>query len=275
MKSGKLAIVLGLVLVILAGFLYYLFTQSSPKDIHLVENTPQEANQTAIQKTSVTENKKPAQVAKQNVQKKQETPKASKEVSLDTSNVKQELNKAMQNATILQNFSTKRFKVYVQNGANLSKTQTQSLKNILFTLRERAGYLNYSLFVDFSTNKLVLYNESLLEKKATLKNGVKLRPLWFKFNTYNMENIKNSFLLRINLKRDISGYVVQRAIFDGHTDDFGNDEYNFLLGLERSATVASELMRQCQVMYLNSYGKTKPLNKSQNFKNRRVEASFL
>lgn len=279
MNSRVLAALLLLVVLILGAAFYYFFTQKAPaiktepQAIEQSAQTPPSAQAKTEQAGSKATSPRPSKKA-QNT--KPSAPQA--EFILQDSPLNDELAALKASSRLDESLSSKRFKVYIKGTRDLSAEELRTLKNILKTLRNRAGYLNYALIVSLEEKmKLTLYNESVLAQSSNFR-AQKLAPLWFKFNRYDMQSVKNSFLLRKDFKRALGRQIIEKAEFNGHTDDLGTPFYNYLLGLERSATIASEIMRQCKVMQLNSFGKDAPLTTRQDekhrYKNRRVEASF-
>lgn len=92
-----------------------------------------------------------------------------------------------------------------------------------------------------------------------------------------MQSVKNSFHIK-KLKANIGTAAIRSAQMNGHTDEIGGEFYNTLLGLQRSAAVASEFLRQTGKITLQSFGKQKPitqgLSENERYKNRRVEVVF-
>ena len=140
--------------------------------------------------------------------------------------------------------------------------------------------MHYVLFVDELSErgaKLYLFNESLLDTQKWLTRKLALPHLWFKFNQNSMQSVKNSFHIK-ELKANIGTAAIRSAQMNGHTDEIGGEFYNTLLGLQRSAAVASEFLRQTGKITLQSFGKQKPitqgLSENERYKNRRVEVVF-
>jgi outer membrane protein OmpA-like peptidoglycan-associated protein len=80
---------------------------------------------------------------------------------------------------------------------------------------------------------------------------------------------------KVNL---LKKYPAAKILLEGHTDDVGNDAYNYRLGLERATAVKSYLVHHgiaAQRLTVGSKGKTEPaiLNADESSRryNRRVE----
>ena len=173
-----------------------------------------------------------------------------------------------------------RYKVYLLNAQHLNAREKAAINELVRTLSRRGGYLRYVLFVDELSEqgaKLYLFNESLLDTQKWLTRKLALPHLWFKFNQNSMQSVKNSFHIK-ELKANIGTAVIRSAKMNGHTDEIGGEFYNTLLGLQRSAAVASEFLRQTGKITLQSFGKQKPitqgLSENERYKNRRVEVVF-
>lgn len=72
------------------------------------------------------------------------------------------------------------------------------------------------------------------------------------------------------------------ATIEGHTDENGGDEYNFILGRKRAQTVKDRLIKmgvEDDRLEVKSFGKSQPLNPAHNKEawqeNRRVEFRYL
>ena len=173
-----------------------------------------------------------------------------------------------------------RYKVYLLNAQHLNAREKAAINELVRTLSRRGGYLRYVLFVDELSEqgaKLYLFNESLLDTQKWLTRKLALPHLWFKFNQNSMQSVKNSFHIK-ELKANIGTAAIRSAQMSGHTDEIGGEFYNTLLGLQRSAAVASEFLRQTGKITLQSFGKQKPitqgLSENERYKNRRVEVVF-
>ena len=173
-----------------------------------------------------------------------------------------------------------RYSVYVLNSKKLNTKERAVINNITSTLSRRGGYLRYSLFVDKNSDeriKIYLFNEKLLGNKKWLTKKLSLPNLWFKFNQSSVQSIKNSFHIK-EFKRFNLGVKIKSLNLSGHTDEIGGEFYNSMLGLQRSAAVASEFLRQTGKITLQTYGKDKPLSKGlkekERYQNRRVEVKF-
>ena len=173
-----------------------------------------------------------------------------------------------------------RYKVYLLNAQHLNAREKAAINELVRTLSRRGGYLRYVLFVDELGEqgaKLYLFNESLLDTQKWLTRKLALPHLWFKFNQNSMQSVKNSFHIK-ELKTNIGTAAIRSAQMSGHTDEIGGEFYNTLLGLQRSAAVASEFLRQTGKITLQSFGKQKPitqgLSENERYKNRRVEVVF-
>lgn len=312
MTSSRLLIVLVALVAILASFMYYLFVNSKPKEISFVDKNASyeafESNQSAQNisinlndKTKTQQNPTPKNADKKGVSK--DLKKANSGAN-SSKNSSKNLNAKINSSANLNNeFSTQsslraefdvlmarakrdkslgepRYKVYLLNAQHLNAREKAAINELVRTLSRRGGYLRYVLFVDELSEqgaKLYLFNESLLDTQKWLTRKLALPHLWFKFNQNSMQSVKNSFHIK-ELKANIGTAVIRSAKMNGHTDEIGGEFYNTLLGLQRSAAVASEFLRQTGKITLQSFGKQKPitqgLSENERYKNRRVEVVF-
>lgn len=312
MTSNRLLIVLVALVAILASFMYYLFVNSKPKEISFVDKNASyeafESNQSAQNisinlndKTKTQQNPTPKNADKKGVSK--DLKKANSGAN-SSKNSSKNLNAKINSSANLNNeFSTQsslraefdvlmarakrdkslgepRYKVYLLNAQHLNAREKAAINELVRTLSRRGGYLHYVLFVDELSEqgaKLYLFNESLLDTQKWLTRKLALPHLWFKFNQNSMQSVKNSFHIK-ELKANIGTAAIRSAQMNGHTDEIGGEFYNTLLGLQRSAAVASEFLRQMGKITLQSFGKQKPitqgLSENERYKNRRVEVVF-
>lgn len=312
MTSSRLLIVLVALVAILASFMYYLFVNSKPKEISFVDKNASyeafESNQSAQNisinlndKTKPQQNPTPKNADKKGISKDLKKANSGANSSKDSSkNLNAKINSS---ANLNDEFSTQsslraefdalmarakrdkslgepRYKVYLLNAQHLNAREKAAINELVRTLSRRGGYLRYVLFVDELSEqsaKLYLFNESLLDTQKWLTRKLALPHLWFKFNQNSMQSVKNSFHIK-ELKINIGTAAIRSAQMSGHTDEIGGEFYNTLLGLQRSAAVASEFLRQTGKITLQSFGKQKPitqgLSENERYKNRRVEVVF-
>ena len=302
MTSSRLLIVLVALVAILASFMYYLFVNSKPKEISFVDKNASyeafESNQSAQNisinlndKTKPQQNPTPKNADKKGVSKdlkkansganssKNSSKNLNDEFSAQSS-LRAEFDALMARAKRDKSLGEPRYKVYLLNAQHLNAREKAAINELVRTLSRRGGYLRYVLFVDELSEqgaKLYLFNESLLDTQKWLTRKLALPHLWFKFNQNSMQSVKNSFHIK-ELKANIGTAAIRSAQMNGHTDEIGGEFYNTLLGLQRSAAVASEFLRQMGKITLQSFGKQKPitqgLSENERYKNRRVEVVF-
>lgn len=312
MTSSRLLIVLVALVAILASFMYYLFVNSKPKEISFVDKNASyeafESNQSAQNisinlndKTKSVQNPTPKNADKKGVSKdlkransnanssenlsKNANSGANSSANLNDefsaqSSLRAEFDALMARAKRDKSLGEPRYKVYLLNAQHLNAREKAAINELVRTLSRRGGYLRYVLFVDELSEqgaKLYLFNESLLDTQKWLTRKLALPHLWFKFNQNSMQSVKNSFHIK-KLKANIGTAAIRSAQMNGHTDEIGGEFYNTLLGLQRSAAVASEFLRQTGKITLQSFGKQKPitqgLSENERYKNRRVEVVF-
>ena len=312
MTSSRLLIVLVALVAILASFMYYLFVNSKPKEISFVDKNASyeafESNQSAQNisinlndKTKTQQNPTPKNADKKGVSKDlkkansgaNSSKNLSKNANLGAnsstnlnddfsaqSTLRAEFDALMARAKRDKSLGEPRYKVYLLNAQHLNAREKAAINELVRTLSRRGGYLRYVLFVDELSEqgaKLYLFNESLLDTQKWLTRKLALPHLWFKFNQNSMQSVKNSFHIK-ELKANIGTAAIRSAQMSGHTDEIGGEFYNTLLGLQRSAAVASEFLRQTGKITLQSFGKQKPitqgLSENERYKNRRVEVVF-
>lgn len=312
MTSSRLLIVLVALVAILASFMYYLFVNSKPKEISFVDKNASyeafESNQSAQNisinlndKTKTQQNPTPKNADKKGVSKdlKKANSNANSSKNLNAnanlganssanlnnefsakSSLRAEFDALMARAKRDKSLGEPRYKVYLLNAQHLNAREKAAINELVRTLSRRGGYLHYVLFVDELSEqgaKLYLFNESLLDTQKWLTRKLALPHLWFKFNQNLMQSVKNSFHIK-ELKANIGTAAIRSAQMNGHTDEIGGEFYNTLLGLQRSAAVASEFLRQTGKITLQSFGKQKPitqgLSENERYKNRRVEVVF-
>ena len=285
-------------MAILASFMYYLFVNSKPKEISFVDKNASyeafESNQSAQNvsinlndKTKPQQNPTPKNADKKGVSKdlKKANSGANSSTNLNDefsaqSSLRAEFDALMARAKRDKSLGGPRYKVYLLNAQHLNAREKAAINELVRTLSRRGGYLRYVLFVDELSEqgaKLYLFNESLLDTQKWLTRKLALPHLWFKFNQNSMQSVKNSFYIK-ELKANIGTAAIRSAQMNGHTDEIGGEFYNTLLGLQRSAAVASEFLRQTGKITLQSFGKQKPitqgLSENERYKNRRVEVVF-
>lgn len=298
MTSNRLLIVLVALVAILASFMYYLFVNSKPKEISFVDKNASyeafESNQSAQNpninlndKTKSVQNPAPKNADKTGVSKdlKKANSGANSSTNLNDefsaqSSLRAEFDTLMARAKRDKSLGEPRYKVYLLNAQHLNAREKAAINELVRMLSRRGGYLRYVLFVDELSEqgaKLYLFNESLLDTQKWLTRKLALPHLWFKFNQNSMQSVKNSFHIK-ELKANIGTAAIRSAQMNGHTDEIGGEFYNTLLGLQRSAAVASEFLRQTGKITLQSFGKQKPitqgLSENERYKNRRVEVVF-
>lgn len=308
MTSSRLLIVLVALVAILASFMYYLFVNSKPKEISFVDKNASyeafESNQSAQNlninlndKTKSVPNPAPKNADKKGVLKDLKRANSSENLSKNAnsgansstnlndefstqSTLRAEFDALMARAKRDKSLGEPRYKVYLLNAQHLNAREKAAINELVRTLSRRGGYLHYVLFVDELSEqgaKLYLFNESLLDTQKWLTRKLALPHLWFKFNQNSMQSVKNSFHIK-ELKANIGTAAIRSAQMNGHTDEIGGEFYNTLLGLQRSAAVASEFLRQMGKITLQSFGKQKPitqgLSENERYKNRRVEVVF-
>ena len=310
MSSSKLIIVLMALVAILAAFMYYLFSNSKPKDISFYDkndtvteqtlpqanvaneiaqqNEPKTAQNGTSQKASAPKgasSKTPrAKTAQNSGASAKNTKNAAGAVNSQSTatqeSLRAEYNALMQRAKRDKSMGEPRYSVFVLDSARLNAKEKAIINDITTTLSRRGGYLHYALFVEKlneSNVRVFLYNESLLDEQQWLSRGLNLPNLWFKFNQNSMQSVKNSFHIN-TLKQNIGKNKIRAIEMSGHTDEIGGEFYNYALGLKRSAAVASEFLRQSGKITLQSFGKDKPvstgLSERERYKNRRVEVVF-
>ncbi len=308
MTSSRLLIVLVALVAILASFMYYLFVNSKPKEISFVDKNASyeafESNQSAQNpninlndKTKSAQNPAPKNADKTGVSKDLKRANSSKNLNAKVnssanssanlndefsaqSSLRAEFDALIARAKRDKSLGEPRYKVYLLNAQRLNAREKAAINELVRTLSRRGGYLHYVLFVDELSEqgaKLYLFNESLLDTQKWLTRKLALPHLWFKFNQNSMQSVKNSFHIK-ELKANIGTAVIRSAQMNGHTDEIGGEFYNTLLGLQRSAAVASEFLRQTGKITLQSFGKQKPitqgLSENERYKNRRVEVVF-
>lgn len=298
MTSSRLLIVLMALVAILASFMYYLFVNSKPKEISFVDKNASyeafESNQSAQNvsinlndKTKPQQNPTPKNADKKGVSKdlKKANSGANSSANLNDefstqSSLRAEFDALMARAKRDKSLGEPRYKVYLLNAQHLNAREKAAINELVRTLSRRGGYLRYVLFVDELSEqgaKLYLFNESLLNTQKWLTRKLALPHLWFKFNQNSMQSVKNSFYIK-ELKANMGTAAIRSAQMNGHTDEIGGEFYNTLLGLQRSAAVASEFLRQTGKITLQSFGKQKPitqgLSENERYKNRRVEVVF-
>lgn len=308
MTSSRLLIVLVALVAILASFMYYLFVNSKPKEISFVDKNASyeafESNQSAQNvsinlndKTKPQQNPTPKNADKKGVLKDLKRANSSENLSKNAnsgansstnlndefstqSTLRAEFDALMARAKRDKSLGEPRYKVYLLNAQHLNAREKAAINELVRTLSRRGGYLHYVLFVDELSEqgaKLYLFNESLLDTQKWLTRKLALPHLWFKFNQNSMQSVKNSFHIK-ELKANIGTAAIRSAQMNGHTDEIGGEFYNTLLGLQRSAAVASEFLRQTGKITLQSFGKQKPitqgLSENERYKNRRVEVVF-
>lgn len=308
MTSSRLLIVLVALVAILASFMYYLFVNSKPKEISFVDKNASyeafESNQSAQNisinlndKTKPQQNPTPKNADKTGVSKDLKRANSSKNLNAKVnssansstnlnddfsaqSTLRAEFDALMARAKRDKSLGEPRYKVYLLNAQRLNAREKAAINELVRTLSRRGGYLHYVLFVDELSEhgaKLYLFNESLLDTQKWLTRKLALPHLWFKFNQNSMQSVKNSFHIK-ELKANIGTAAIRSAQMNGHTDEIGGEFYNTLLGLQRSAVVASEFLRQTGKITLQSFGKQKPitqgLSENERYKNRRVEVVF-
>lgn len=308
MTSSRLLIVLVALVAILASFMYYLFVNSKPKEISFVDKNASyeafESNQSSQNlninlndKTKSAQNPSPKNADKKGVSKDLKRANSSENLSKNANlgensstnlnddfsaqnTLRAEFDALMARAKRDKSLGEPRYKVYLLNAQRLNAREKAAINELVRTLSRRGGYLHYVLFVDELSEqgaKLYLFNESLLDTQKWLTRKLALPHLWFKFNQNSMQSVKNSFHIK-ELKANIGTAAIRSAQMNGHTDEIGGEFYNTLLGLQRSAAVASEFLRQTGKITLQSFGKQKPitqgLSENERYKNRRVEVVF-
>lgn len=283
MNSSKLMLILITLIVILVAIMAYLLTNSEPKDISFYDkNETQQIEQKNESTEKPTETHKKQTPKAKNVKQEPKTEKNNTSKLKTQESLRAEYQSFIEKSKRDKSLGEPRYNVYVLDSKKLNSKEKATINDITTTLSERGGYLRYSLIIDkISDGKILiyLYNENLLDETRWIKSPENLPQLLFKFNQNTMQSIKNSFYIK-RLKAKIGKKAKIRNIeLIGHADELGNDFYNSMLGLKRSAAVASEFLRQSGKITLQSFGKDKPvstgLSKKERYKNRRVEVKFL
>lgn len=239
------------------------------------ENSNQTAENTETAAQNATSNAESNETAAQNAQNSAQN---SSQAALPKS-LREDYEELLKGSKQDKSLGEPRYKVFLIGDFELSKVQRETIDEIIKTLVVRGGYAHYSLFVeqlDKGNLRLALFNEDLLDTPSFAELKGPLPLLWFKFNESSMQSIKNSFYIKdfkAQLPKDVR---FRYMVLSGFTDDYGTEEYNYMLGLKRDAAVASEFMRQSAKIIFLSYGKDNPLAKQEaeeyRYKNRRVEA---
>lgn len=271
MNSSKLIVILMTLVAILATFMYYLFSNSKPKDISFVDTNTTQIEQ-ELSTANVADEIKPTQTS--------QIPTQNVPTSTSQDLLRNEYDALMQRAKRDKSLGEPRYNVYILDSQKLNALEKKLINDITTTLSRRGGYLHYSLFVEKlgeANIKIYLFNESLLDERQWLTKGLNLPHLWFKFNQNTLQSVKNSFHID-KFKKSIGKIKIRSIQLSGHTDERGNSSYNYALGLKRTAAVASEFLRQTGKITLQSFGKDKPisqgLSENERYKNRRVEVEF-
>lgn len=291
MNSSKLIIILMTLVAILATFMYYLFSNSKTKDISFHDKNSTQIEQKVAQANVAEEIRaqtEPQASKKQTPKQTQNTQTQQNAHVSDThsqnltaqGSLRAEYNAFMQRAKRDTSLGEPRYSVYVLDSQKLNTKEKATINEITTTLSRRGGYLRYTLFVEKLSDdnmRIYLFNENLLDEQNWLSKGLNLPHLWFKFNQSSIQSVKNSFHID-KLKRNIGKSKLKSIELSGHTDEIGNNFYNYMLGLKRSAAIASEFLRQSGKITLQSFGKDKPisqgLSENERYKNRRVEVKF-
>ncbi|TKX29400.1 hypothetical protein CQA38_04790 [Campylobacter sp. MIT 12-5580] len=292
MMKNKLMILLILVVLILCAVGYYVLTSSDPKNISFYEpktQTSPQSTQTSKaqpQQLPPQQNTMPAQNPPQNKALEQSTPantqRASKPNLAPTmQSLRSEYEALLKRSRHDRSLGEPRYDVYIVDSQKLHANERKTINSITTTLSRRGGFLEYALFVEkINTEniKITLFNKSLLDETNFIASPKPLPPLWFKFNQSSMQSIKNSFYIN-ELKATLKPQSkIKSIVLSGHTDEVGNAAYNYMLGLKRSAAVASEFLRISGKIIIQSFGKDKQLthdmDESKRYVNRRVETLF-
>ena len=283
MNSSRLIIILMTLVAILATFMYYLFSNSKPKDLRFHDKNTTQIEQ-EVAKANVAEEVVAQNTTQANkIQGQTKTQNAKTPVTQSTSQgtLRAEYNTFMQRSKRDRSLGEPRYNVYILDSGKLNTKEKLAINEITTTLSRRGGYLHYTLFIERlgdENMRIYLFNENLLDEQNWLSQALNLPHLWFKFNQSSMQSVKNSFHID-RFKVNIGKSKLKSIELSGHTDEIGSNFYNYILGLKRSAAIASEFLRQSGKITLQSFGKDKPvstgLSEKERYKNRRVEVKFF
>lgn len=306
MKSTKLLLALIALMLVLAGVLYYLFTNSKPKRIsfHGQETrTEQNANK-QNPNTQTPPSEKVANAseqivdtikAKKDSQSQNTDSNARKSVRKDPSKDARNFNyDAPQSSSGLyftelygelsgilaegkreKTLGSKKYKVYLDKELSLNADEKALLGGVISMLERRGWYYDYVIFVkkrNPNAFELVVFNQDLVQTQRFAPR--KMMPaMLFKFNKFSIYAVKNSFHIG-NLRASVGDLPFKSITFSGHTDEKGSTRYNYDLSLLRAASIASEFVRYTARMQLIAYGKEAPVSDKHRYQNRRVETEF-
>lgn len=312
----RIFILVLVIFVLLAGGIYYIFAGLEPKkktsNFISINDTPTSLNAEQTTNTSntlstevldnateifntsnqniqaieanrteenVAENNKTEQEIKQEESKEETSQESQQEQAPQVISIRKDYEELLKGSKQDKSLGEPRYRVFLIGDAKLSKLERKTINEITRTLSIRGGYAHYALFVEQLEGgnlRLALFNEDLLDEENFISLKGPLQMLWFKLNQSSMQSIKNSFLIKdfkAQLPKDTKFRYI---ILSGFTDELGSKEHNYMLGLKRGASVASEFMRQSAKIILISYGKDRPLTDKEEekyrYKNRRVEA---
>lgn len=134
---------------------------------------------------------------------------------------------------------------------------------------------NRKEFILFDENALAEVKE-VIKYNAELEEGI----CYFDFDESDL-NFKNQYVIDKYVQYFVDNPKIP-IIIDGHTDDWGPDAYNTILGEKRAKSVADYLVEKgvsLNRISLRSYGENRNVlynarTKAENEKNRRVEVKF-
>lgn len=101
-------------------------------------------------------------------------------------------------------------------------------------------------------------SNNAMENNANMDSN-NLHSIYFKFDKFSIEGDKNIQTLKNNAKLITDSTYEVRV--EGNTDEWGNDEYNFALGLKRASSTKDALVNNnvpVNKIKLVSYGESKP-----------------
>ena len=144
-----------------------------------------------------------------------------------------------------------------------------------FPVSNNLDLRNVTTQIEVNNNIQVITFQEMIDQGI----AVSMNNLFFAFGKYDVLPASYPELKRI--AKIIQRYDLKVEI-DGHTDDVGNDESNFILSDKRAAAVKEYLVRigcKEEMLITHGYGESKPLHPNDNdanrAKNRRVELRLI
>ena len=144
-----------------------------------------------------------------------------------------------------------------------------------FPVSNNLDLRNVTTQIEVNNNIQVITFQEMIDQGI----AVSMNNLFFAFGKYFVLPASYPELKRI--AKIIQRYDLKVEI-DGHTDDVGNDESNFILSDKRAAAVKEYLVRigcKEEMLITHGYGESKPLHPNDNdanrAKNRRVELRLI